>query len=831
MNIINDKIKRFFKSDAQLDKSAENERKGVWEKVQAISVNTFKFSLTCLFVILIGYTIYELFRYDLVIKPFEMPFQLGRQGYTGTVVAYRLQHYMEEKRNELKTNAMRSDKSMAAIQFSELERRPEIDVPALGLSLNMVIAQLRRMLGIKQRRVGGNVVVREGKLYLTLRITGQPDLKFSGENDYDPESVIKKAAKQVLETFEPLSVGLSYCLNHDDKALKNLIKDRQKTRFNDKSKEVVTLTLEACLLKNQQAFIKALDKLTQAEKYDRKNSIIFYVKGNTLQSYGDYNENNRLTFAGTLKSLMLTIINSSYDEAILAYQTAIIYEPKNGGIYAQWARTLIKKANQQEDNTLKQTLLEKAFAKYQIASKKDPKNPWVYTDWGYQLAEVYHQSERTQKEKMFEIAVEKFIKAIDVDPYYALAYATWGDVLLKFQKSYQEAAQKYEKAVELHFKAAWVYGNWGVALLKQKKYQAAIVKFEMATTLKSEAWFYKEWGNILFLMNKYQQAIVQFKKAVELAPNDWYSYYVLGKTLNRLERYQEAITQYQKSLKINSTFVWSYNRWGYALLQLNKPKEALEQCQAALKSEALRANPSNKAKAGAYALRGLALTALNQPQKAIEACKTALKLNKTGEWIPQCLEKALAKINKPEVFARYEFVIKSLNKREKRHYYYAWGEALSQLGQYEQAIIRYQKALAIEPEHIWSHVFMGYAYVKVQKPDDAFTECDTVLKSPNAKKDQKAAAHALCGLAEIGLKRPEPAIKQCKTALTIRKKEDWAYWCLGDALVLLNKLEEAVIQYEKAVNLKPDSTFYYYKWEQALTKSEQAAIMQDEKAK
>jgi len=690
MNIINEKIKTFFKSDA---KSAENGWKGVWEKAQAISVNTFKFSLACVFVILIGYTIYELFRYDLVIKPFEMPFQLGRQGYTGTVVAYRLQHYMEKKRNELKTNAMRSDKSMAAIQFSELERRQEIDVPALGLSLNMVIAQLRRMLGIKQRRVGGNVVVREGQLYLTLRITGQPDLTFSDENYSDPESVIEKAAEHVIETFEPLSVGLSYCLNQNDEALEKLIKYRQKTRSHEKSKEVVTLTLEACLLKNrnnQQAFIKALDKLAQAEKDDRKNSIVFYVKGNTLQSYGDYNENHRSTSAGTLASLMLTIINSSYDEAIIAYQTAIIYEPKNGGIYVQWARTLIKKANLQEDNALKQTLLEKAFAKYQIASRKDPKNPWVYTDWGYQLAKVYHQSSRA--DKMFERAVEKFIKAIDVDPYYALAYATWGDALLQFKENYQdEAIQKYEKAVELNFKAAWLDGNWGVALFNQKKYQAAIDKFETAIKLKKDkAWIYYGLGEALAKLKQYKEAIVQYENAVALAPE----------------------------------------------------------------------------------------------------------------------------------------------KREMRRYYYAWGVALSQLEQYEQAIIRYQKALAIEPEHIWSHVFMGYALIQVQKPDEAFTECETVLKSAHAEKKQKAAAHALCGLAEIGLKHPESAIEQCKKALTISEGEDWAYWCLGDAQVLLNKPEEAVIQYENAANLKSENAFYYYKWGQALAKLEQneKAIIQYEKA-
>ncbi|RKZ71834.1 MAG: hypothetical protein DRQ57_18175, partial [Gammaproteobacteria bacterium] len=138
----------------------------------------------------------------------------------------------------------------------------------------------------------------------------------------------------------------------------------------------------------------------------------------------------------------------------------------------------------------------------------------------------------------------------------------------------------------------------------------------------------------------------------------------------------------------------------------------------------------------------------------------------------------------------------------------------------------------IEPEHIWSHIKLGYALIQAQKPDEALTECETVLKSPKAKKDTKAAAHAICGLAEIGFNHPEIAIEKCQTALSVSEKEDWAYWCLGDALIQLNKASEAVVQYEAAVNLKPEEALYYYKWGQALAQLEQneAAIMQYQKA-
>ena len=80
MNATIEKIKNFFlKKNAQ--DGTETTLESGWEKMWAFFTSAFKFSLAFLFIILIGHTIYELFRYDLVIKPFETPFNLGRQGY------------------------------------------------------------------------------------------------------------------------------------------------------------------------------------------------------------------------------------------------------------------------------------------------------------------------------------------------------------------------------------------------------------------------------------------------------------------------------------------------------------------------------------------------------------------------------------------------------------------------------------------------------------------------------------------------------------------------------------------------------------------------------
>jgi len=689
MNATIEKIKNFFLKklvNSQSDGTETTE--GVWEKMRAFFASAFKFSLAFLFIILIGHTIYELFRYDLVIKPFETPFNLGRQGYTGTVVAYRLQYYMDEIREELETHSIGMDKGVATIQFSELAERQEIDVSTIGLSLNAIIAQIRRMLGIKQQRVSGDIVVRHDQLYLTLRITGKPAVIFSDDDDQNPESVIKEAARHVFETFNPLTVGLNHCFNYKNNALDDLIAYHKKIQVSDKER-AVRFILEACLLKNQRQYDKALIKLAQAEKHDRKNPALFQVRGDTLQAH------------------------KKYEQSIDAYKRAAKYDPQNGDIYTQLARVFIAYAKKSEE-TSKNRLLEKAFAQYEIASKKDPKNPWVYTDWGYQLARV---------QKHFEQAEEKFAQAIAIRPDYALAYATWGDMLLQNRRQYKQASEKYEKAVALNPNLAWVYGNWGVALFKLKEYEKAIVQYKEAIERKPLAWVYKDWGeallhlgkyesaierykqalklkpnehsyyylwgNALFDLKQYQQAIEQYKKALALKPKKRLYYYVWGNALIELEQYEDAVTQFEEALKINPKHIWSKIKLGYALRQNQQPEKALNQCQAILESKLIVSQT-----AGANALCGLALVALNQPKKAIEKCKKALVYKKT-DWAYRCLGDALIQLNKPdEAVTQYKEAVNL--KPEKALYYYKWGQALTQLGQNDAAITQYQQAITFD---------------------------------------------------------------------------------------------------------------------------------------
>jgi len=640
-----------------------------WEKAQAFSAIFLKVFFAFIFVMLIIHTMIELFRYDLVIKPFDMPFNLGRQGYTGTVVARRLQDEMNNIRETINRSSARGAvQSIASAQFTELQKQQHIEIPTVGLSLNSIVQQLRKMLGIKQRSLNGDVVLKGEQFHMTLRITGKPAIPIPSDADIDV--VINRAAEQLLKRLEPLTFGLSYYINNKRSALISLINEiRQvdrfkKTTLSEKEKAIV-LTLEGCLLKLQAKqsdhvmLNQALDKFNQAQALAPNIRVIFRMKGDTWQDL------------------------KKFDQAITEYQAAIEIDTRlAGGIYVQWALALIEKRKQLADSDQfkneaeKKAILaqyqEAIIAKYQEASEKDPDNPWVYASWGERLALEF---------KDYAAAYQKLAIAHQKNANYALTYALWGDTLQKEGDQLKEDKQ-----------TAW-----------REKYQAAIEQYEQAIKLDSSiAWMYGNWGAALYSLTQYEKAIVPYRQAIKLKPNEWWNYTGLCVTLYRLNRYKDVITSCQEALVKNPEHHWSRIRLLEAFMMQNQWQNALTECQTLLAAPDIKLAP----KASAYALCGVTQLKRNQVEVAMKNCQTALTLYQEEDFAYWCFGEALMLQKQPAAAAAlYE---KAVNlKPEKAFYYYKWGEALAESQQYEQAIMAYQKAIQFDKAGNFSQHVQG----------------------------------------------------------------------------------------------------------------------------
>ena len=207
---------------------------------------------------------------------------------------------------------------------------------------------------------------------------------------------------------------------------------------------------------------------------------------------------------------------------------------------------------------------------------------WGWNLWGNVLVD----------DKRYDEAIEKYEKAIELDPKFAEAYYNWGNALDDNpDPDYDGAIEKYEKAIELDPKFAIAYTGWGYALQAKPDpdYDGAIEKYEKAIELDPNyALTYYNLGSTF--MNKpdpdYDGAIRELKKAIELGPKNADAYNNLGWTFIHKPDpdYDGAIKELKKAIELDPKFAKAYDNWGIALD--DEPNHdydgAIEKCQKAI---------------------------------------------------------------------------------------------------------------------------------------------------------------------------------------------------------------------------------------------------------
>lgn len=117
--------------------------------------------------LLIWLLVSELRREVIEVAPISVPARLGEQGLTPEVVALRLLDGIAGVQARVRGEPLR--RTGAEIAGSQ----PDFAVPLTGLSLRSVIALLRGLLGIEERRVSGEIVVESDRLSIRLRMSGR----------------------------------------------------------------------------------------------------------------------------------------------------------------------------------------------------------------------------------------------------------------------------------------------------------------------------------------------------------------------------------------------------------------------------------------------------------------------------------------------------------------------------------------------------------------------------------------------------------------------------------------------------------------------------------
>jgi len=128
------------------------------------------------------------------------------------------------------------------------------------------------------------------------------------------------------------------------------------------------------------------------------------------------------------------------------------------------------------------------------------------------------------------------------------------------------------------------------------------------------------------------------------------------------------------------------------------------------------------------------------------------------------------------------------------------GDALSQKGQMDEAIVNFQKALEIKPDYAEAHSNLGVALFQKGQVDEAIVQYQEALEI----KPNYAKAHSNLGVALSQKGQVDEAIVQYQGALELNPNDADAYTNLGVALLKKGQVDEAMVQYQKALEINPN---------------------------
>lgn len=143
-----------------------------------------------------------------------MPKKLEENGFTAEVASQRLRDAVNSYVKTVKTHMKNPN-----IQLHGEE--PNIVVPAVGLSLDAIIAMLRTFVYSDYRKnISGDLIISESKLWLRLRLNGnQFYSSLEGDNPDHPDKLFEDAARDVVGKTYPYIVASDMYYKDPSKAL------------------------------------------------------------------------------------------------------------------------------------------------------------------------------------------------------------------------------------------------------------------------------------------------------------------------------------------------------------------------------------------------------------------------------------------------------------------------------------------------------------------------------------------------------------------------------------------------------------------------------------
>lgn len=421
------------------------------------------------------------------------------------------------------------------------------------------------------------------------------------------------------------------------------------------------------------------------------------------------------------------LINKNYDEAIRAYRSALVNNPKNTKAKLGLSDALVGKG----DDTLEKTGAETALNYYEESKTQNPQNAAAYAA----LGGAYEELDRT------DLALQNYSEAVKFNSNLKEIYAPLGAIY--YQKGEIAKADEFLSKAAPNEQTEYMIG---MIRYKQSRYKEAEDALNKSLKIKPTAEAHYYLGEVYDKLNQPGESITEYTEATAMNPRYAEAWFDLGAAYYNRGRYEDSVTSYKKAIFIKNDNPEAYENLGDAYRQLKDYKEAESKYTVAIsyvdrkmpdpsgvrKEGITRRESDPKGVADLYSKQGFVQGRQgNRWGAAINSLENAVKISPDGYdytnlgWayynaaqIDQSTKQAAQAQDK--LLKGKAALLKAVDMNvNNAGTYMNLGLTQNDLGELNEAAVSFEKCLELRKNWVLALNELGYAYRGLNRIDDA----------------------------------------------------------------------------------------------------------------
>jgi tetratricopeptide (TPR) repeat protein len=307
------------------------------------------------------------------------------------------------------------------------------------------------------------------------------------------------------------------------------------------------------------------------------------------------------------------------------------------------------------------------------------------------------------------------------------------------------------------------------------------------------------------MLGNYDLAETLFGQALKIDPNSSAAMYELANIYSFQNNKNQALFYSKKAAASDPKNIWYQLLYAQCLKENKQPDEVAKVLEKLVKEHPQRIDMYYELASSYLYINKLndAIKVYNKIEEQIgvteETSMQKLKIYKTQNNFDKSVEEA-------------QKLIKAYPKDAK--YYGILGELYQEKGQSEKALAAYNELLKVDPDNAYVHLSLADYYRGLKQNDKAFEEIKLAFRSKELDIDTKVKILlSYYSITETYTELKPDADELCRILVATHPNDAKAFSIYGDFLYRDKKLEDARIQFRKAIELDKEK---YALWNQLL---------------